>query len=55
MQKEMTQLKVSLTDAGLVCLEQDQYPDEPLLIQIHPDQVDLVCQWMQEAKSSLKG
>jgi hypothetical protein len=51
MEKEMTDLKVYVSDKGFICMEQSAGGyDDPSAIAIHPDQVDILVQWLQKAK-----
>ena len=50
MKRQMYEVRVFVNAAGNVCLEQQPDPhDIPYLIQLHPDQVPTVVEWLQEA------
>ena len=53
-EKKMEDLKVFVDD-GMVCMGQDFPGEDEHSICIHPDQVDLLIQWLTEAKNEAKG
>jgi len=56
MEHEMCQVKVNTTEKGLICISQDDVgTDEFSVILIHPDQTDLLIEWIKEAKNELQG
>jgi len=51
MKKSVYQLSLSTDDEGTVLLEQQNNSgNESSIIAIHPDQIDMVIGWLQEAK-----
>lgn len=54
MEKEMKPIRVNVVEPGIVRLEQDKYPEDTVIIEVSIEQIDLLCEWLQEAKSSYK-
>lgn len=50
---EMHQLKVYLSDKNYICIEQSDYGGDDTIIVIHPDQVDTLIKWLNEARNEL--
>ena len=54
MEKRMTAVKVWTKDDGVIYIEQEIPQDDNAIIGIYPDQVELLIQWLNEAKESIK-
>ena len=54
MEKQMPELTVRTLDSGLIEINQGD-PTEDYSIHIHPDQVETLIKWLQEAKQELIG
>jgi|GEM_PF-4931467 hypothetical protein len=54
MEKRMTQVKVYISDDNYICIEQDNFGNDDSIIAIHPEQVELLVKWLNEAKSNIK-
>lgn len=55
MEKRMEAVTVKTTKEGSIVLEQEYVgSDQPCIIAITPDQVDVIIQWLQEAKAELE-
>lgn len=52
MEKQMLELTVRTLDSGLIEINQGD-PPEDYSIHIHPDQVETLVGWLQEAKEEL--
>lgn len=52
MEKQMLEITVRTLDSGLIEISQGD-PTEEYSIHIHPDQVEAVIKWLQEAKEEL--
>lgn len=52
MERSMERVKVSVNDDGMVVIEQADPLDETAgdYITLHPSQIELVCQWLREAR-----
>jgi hypothetical protein len=46
----MEQVEVGISKAGMVMLSQESTVDEPDVILLHPSQIEVVCQWLREAR-----
>lgn len=55
MERKMWPIEVEINDQGLICISQDVGPleDDPYIL-LHPDQVDLLIQWLNDAKDELQ-
>ena len=53
MNKKMFDLEVDASDDGYIDLIQHDPAGEDDYIRIHPDQVDLLIQWLKEAREQL--
>ena len=54
MEKKAEQFAVGTTDEGSITISQEHFGnDTPETVYIHPDQVDLLIQWVKEAKDAL--
>ena len=51
--KEMRQVIVSVTPAGDVSLVQSSLCDEDAYVEISYAQIDVVCNWLQQAKRAI--
>ena len=51
MEKRMEEVTVSVSDSDHVCIKVDDYGAGEQVITFHPDQVDLLIQWLKEAKA----
>lgn len=56
MKKEMTQVAVSTTDDGYICIAQDDPTDHNFdaVIQIAPEQAKMLCGWIESAADELE-
>lgn len=54
MDKIMYGVKVYTSEEGFICLEQEDFGHDNSIILLHPDQIDLIFKWMQEARQTLK-
>ena len=54
MEKRMEQIKVYISDDNHVCIEQDNFQNDDSHIAVCPEQVDILIQWLKEAKDSIK-
>lgn len=53
MKKSVYQLSLSTDDDGTILLEQqDNSGNDPSVIAIHPDQIEMLIGWLQEARSA---
>ena len=52
MRRKAEPLEVMVTNDSAVDIVQDYY-DEPIVIRVPYDQIDLLVQWLQEAKAEL--
>jgi hypothetical protein len=52
---QMEPVKVLTSDKGFVQIVQELDMSEPTLIELHPGQVDLLIDWLREAKAKLEG
>jgi hypothetical protein len=50
----MTDVKVWTRDDGLIYIEQEIPQDDNTIVGIYPEQIDLLIQWLQEARESIK-
>jgi len=53
MEKQMLEVTVRTLDSGLIEINQGGDPPEDYSIHIHPDQVETLIRWLQEAKEEL--
>ena len=55
MERKMWPIEIETTDQGFICISQDVGPmeDDPYIM-IHPDQVDLLIQWLNDARDELQ-
>jgi hypothetical protein len=51
MRKVMQQIEVSVNDDGEICIVQPGYGNDDAVVMISPDQVDVLTQWLKEAKA----
>lgn len=52
MEKRMEAVTVKTTKESTILIEQEDVgSDQPCVIAITPDQVDIIVQWLQEAKA----
>lgn len=55
MERKMWPVEVGLDDQGFICISQDVGPlEEDPCIVLHPDQVELLIQWLNDAKNELQ-
>jgi hypothetical protein len=55
MEKRMEAVTVKTGKEGNILIEQEYVGnDQPNVIEITPDQVDVIVQWLQEAKAELQ-
>jgi hypothetical protein len=54
MEKRMEPLKVRTTNDGQILIEQEFHSDDSHGVFVDPSQVDLLIQWLQEAKAELQ-
>ena len=50
----MQPVKVRTNDEYIV-IEQEQYPEEPVGVVIHPTQLPTLIKWLQEAAAEFEG
>lgn len=48
MKKEMQNLIVYTNNLGFVCVEQENMYQDPSIIIIHPDQIELLIKWLKD-------
>ena len=54
MRKSIQQIKVYTTEDGEIHIEQGNDRDGSLsIVTVSPEQIDLLCKWLQEAKESV--
>ncbi len=55
MERKMWPIEIETTDQGFICISQDAGPmeDDPYIL-LHPDQVDLLIQWLNDAREELQ-
>ncbi len=51
--REMRALKVSAHSSGTIWIEQPSFPDEMVVVEVHPSQVDLLCKWLCEVRDEV--
>ena len=51
MERDLAAVTVFIGAEGHVCMKTPNYGDGEHVIALHPEQVDLVCKWLQEAKA----
>lgn len=51
MRKQMFELSIELREDGAIAITQPEGMDEPSLVLIAPEQVDIVVEWLNEAKA----
>ena len=51
--REMRSLKVYAHSSGTIWIEQPSSRDEPVVVEVHPSQVDLLCQWLLEVRNEV--
>jgi hypothetical protein len=53
MKRKMEQVEISVTEAGRVLIEQPDPmdPDRGGCVELEPDQIDMVCDWLKEARA----
>ena len=55
MEKMMWDLGVGISEDGYICISQkDGYMQDDTNILVHPDQVDILTKWLNEAKEKLQ-
>lgn len=54
MEMEMNHVRVFVSDANYVCIEQVEDIAHPQTIVLHPAQVDALIVWLNEAKGTAK-
>ena len=52
MKKEMQNLVVYTDKLGFVCIEQENMYQDPSCIIIHPDQIELLINWLRDELKS---
>jgi hypothetical protein len=53
--KEMQQVEVYVNEKNLIVISQDYFgKKEPDCVSIHPDQVELLIKWLNEAKGEIE-
>jgi len=51
MEWRMEQVEVNIGKKGMILVEQkDPLGNESPVIELHPSQIDVVCQWLKEAR-----
>lgn len=55
MKKRMYWLEVYETEGGDIAISQMAEYDEPQVVLLHPEQVDLLIGWLKEAHAELSG
>ena len=50
-EREMSQVAVYVGSKGDVCISQNDAPESPAVIFLHPGQVDLLIAWLKDAKA----
>ena len=53
-EKEMQQIKVYCTEAGLIAMSQPFPGEDDAIIIISPEQVDTLVKWLKEAKTEIE-
>lgn len=53
MEKEMPNLKVTTANGNIYISQANNYLEEDTIV-LHPDQAELLIQWIKEAKDDLK-
>jgi hypothetical protein len=54
-QWRMEQVEVGITKLGMIRIEQSDSSlgDDPSIVVLHPSQIDVVCQWLKEARDEV--
>jgi hypothetical protein len=58
MKRRMERVEVSVSENGKVVIQQDDdhNPEYSGSVELHPDQIDMVCEWLKEARDeAMKG
>jgi hypothetical protein len=50
MEKKMLEVEVYVSEGGFIALKQSPFGMPEQVVAFHPDQLDLLITWMQEAK-----
>ena len=54
MERIMWPIKVDVENRGFICISQDcDSLDENAFVLLHPDQVDILIEWLKDVKSEL--
>jgi hypothetical protein len=51
MNKKMEPVEVYVSDSNFVCIKTDDYGGGEQIILLHPSQIDLLIEWLNEAKT----
>jgi hypothetical protein len=51
MNKKMEPVEVYVSDSNFVCIKTDDYGGGEQIILLHPSQIDLLIEWLYEAKT----
>lgn len=55
MRKRMLEVAVQGTDGYVEISQDDTCGNQPAVILLHPDQVDTIVAWLQEARAEIRG